>query len=189
MEGFNALENGRQVDVVSGITDMVVRVMINGRYTHRMAAAALLRSQEHTKGAADVHDTLFFKVCAWLDTNLVFSKVMGYNTAGALCAAIAADTGLSATGVRSCLAHHPFNIPDNLKPNKKKYMRYTAEPTPTPPTAIVPPPVPQLKPLKLVNELRSVLCTVQPSDVREKLLGLTADILREEIVEIERRLA
>ena len=172
MDGFNELQRG----MARSTAQLVVDVMQNGRYSIDMACAALLRSQERTRGEAAVTDTLLYKVCEWLYT---CKSLANFNTPGALVSAIATDIGLPVSGVRYCLSAQPFNIPARLKPNRLGKSERRAQGVETQRNTV---PAPQLRPLPLVNELWH-----RAGDT--KLRELVEALFPAELEEIKRRLS
>ena len=174
MDGFNELQRG----MARSTAQLVVDVMQNGKYSIDMACAALLRSQERTRGEAAVTDTLLYKVCEWLYT---CRSLANFNTPGALVSAITADVGLPTSGVRYCLSAQPFNIPARLKPNRvgKSARSIPTVKVTTEPSAAL---ASQLRPLPLVNELWH-----RAGDT--KLRELVEALFQAELDDIKRRLS
>jgi len=188
MDGFKATQEEIQWGVTQEITRMVVGVMRPGAYSQRMAAEALLRSLGKTQGSDRIEDTVFYRVCAWLTlTPARRDSLQSFATPGALVTAIAKTTAMRLPSVRSCLASHPFALPERLRPVKHT-KKAKALPTPPQPT-FVPAPRSALKPLDKVAELFGVLNGLSGAEVHVKRVhALMNELFAEEKVEIKRRL-
>jgi len=189
MDGFKATQEEIQWGVTQEITRMVVGVMRPGAYSQRMAAEALLRSLGKTQGSDRIEDTVFYRVCAWLTlTPARRDSLQSFATPGALVTAIAKTTAMRLPSVRSCLASHPFALPERLRPVKHT-KKAKALPTPPQPT-FVPAPRSALKPLDKVSELLTLLYVLGgPEPYVTRAQELVQALFAEEIAEIKRRLA
>lgn len=190
MDGFKARQEEIEVGVTNELTQMVVGVMQGGKYSQRMAAEALLRSLNKTRGVKNVYETLFYKVCWWLHDNFKeHSKAYVFKSPDHLAKIISRACDLNPQSIRSCLASHPFNIPERLRPVKGKKRAVAS----LPPIfkGCCEPPVqaqPKFKSLMKVLDLIKAMDKLSPSPERIQISKMINELFAPELAEIEKRL-
>lgn len=192
VEGFNHMSDEMKYSITKDITDMVIRVMKNGTFSKDMAASALIKSLERTKGIDNIEQAPFYQVCLWIDS---YHDLSDFNNPFQLVKTIAKELHLFHASVHYILASKPFNLPDRIKPSKSgtkkdllKTTKITATPIDTIPKVIY---KDSLKDLTTINWLFTEITILKAINHSDRLFTIESTLMElfsKELEEINSRL-